>query len=64
MSNNWIIEVLGDLRGFAISNDMPALASSLEDAIVVAVSEIQPVATVQSRKEDHASDGRRTGTHS
>lgn len=40
MSKNWIIEVLGDLRGFAATNDMPILASQLEEAIVVAATEL------------------------
>lgn len=40
MSKNWIIMVLGDLRGFAASNDLPILAQQLEEAIVVAHAEI------------------------
>ncbi|MDB2407116.1 hypothetical protein N9W17_01110 [Jannaschia sp.] len=40
MSKDWIIEVLGDLRGFATMNDLPATAVQLEEAIVVAIAEI------------------------
>jgi hypothetical protein len=40
MSKEWIIEVLGDLRGFASMNGLPELALQLEEACVVAAVEI------------------------
>lgn len=40
MSKDWIIEVLGDLRGFAVMNDLPTLAVQLEEAIVIAIAEV------------------------
>lgn len=40
MTDKWIIDVLTDLRTFAKSNDLPALAEYLDDAKVVAASEI------------------------
>jgi hypothetical protein len=33
MSNDWIFEVLGDLRLFALSNEMPEFAGKLEEAM-------------------------------
>ena len=40
MSKDWIIEVLGDLRGFATMNDLPSTAAQLEEAIVTAIAEV------------------------
>lgn len=40
MAQDWIIEVLGDLQGFAKANDLPALADHLDEAIVVATAEL------------------------
>lgn len=40
MAKEWIIDVLGDLRGFAQTNDLPTLADQLEETLVVAVAEI------------------------
>lgn len=62
MSNTWIIEVLGDIRGFAAKNGMPHLAASLEDTLVVAIAELPQNAAAHSGKEDHEAYGRRTGT--
>ena len=39
MQDNWMIDVLGDLHGFARKNDMPRLARQLENAILVALNE-------------------------
>lgn len=40
MTDKWIIDVLSDLRTFAQQNDLPALAEHLDDAKVIAASEI------------------------
>ena len=40
MGQDWIFEVLADLRGFAERNDLPALADQLQKAIAVAEVEI------------------------
>lgn len=48
MSKEWIIDVLGDLRGFAQANAMPTLADQLEEAIMVAATEIAQLAPVQA----------------
>lgn len=40
MQNEWIIDVLGDLRAFAADNGLASLASQIEEALVVAALEI------------------------
>ncbi|GIT91267.1 hypothetical protein JANAI62_17230 [Jannaschia pagri] len=63
MSKNWIIEVLGDLRGFAVMNDLPTLADQLEEAIVVAIAEIPPEDTASAGAGPNGAEaGRFAGT--
>lgn len=40
MANEWILDVLADLRSFARKNSLSALASQLDDAALVAAAEI------------------------
>lgn len=40
MANDWIIDVLTDLRKFAAGNDLSALAAQLDRAALVAADEI------------------------
>lgn len=40
MSHNWILDVLADLRSFALRNDLTALAEQLDDTTLVAATEI------------------------
>lgn len=40
MSNTWILDVLADLKSFAVRNDLPALAEQLDDTTLVAATEI------------------------
>jgi hypothetical protein len=40
MGHDWIFDVLKDLRTYALSNDLPALAAKAEDALRVAEVEI------------------------
>ncbi len=40
MSNEWILDVLSDLRGFAIKQSMPDLAEHLDDAILMAAAQL------------------------
>ncbi len=40
MQNEWILEVLADLREFASHNGLPALADYLDDTRLVAAEEI------------------------
>ena len=38
--NDWILDVLADLKTFAMSNDLPRLAEQLDDTALVAMAEI------------------------
>ena len=60
MANEWIMDVLADLRTFARQNDLPALAEQLEDSALVAAAEI----TSQERRQSPraVAYGRRPGT--
>lgn len=40
MSNNWILDVLADLKSFAIRNELTALAEQLDDTTLIAATEI------------------------
>jgi len=40
MSDNWILDVLADLKSFALRNSLNALAEQLDDTILVAATEI------------------------
>ncbi len=41
MSNEWMIDVLADLRKFALNQTMLDLAEHLDDAILVAATEVR-----------------------
>ena len=59
MQNEWIIDVLGDLRAFAADNKLPGLATQMEEALVVAALEIAQDADSQLRTGGY---GREAGT--
>ena len=40
MQTDWILDVLADLKTFALSNDLPVLAEQLDDTALVAMAEI------------------------
>ena len=40
MKSDWILDVLADLKTFAHTNGMPALAEQLDDTAIVALAEI------------------------
>lgn len=40
MHYDWILDVLSDMRNFALANDLPALASQLQETAVIAAAEI------------------------
>ena len=40
MSNNWILDVLADLKSFALRNELSALAEQLDDTTLIAATEI------------------------
>ena len=41
LTNNWILEVLADLKSFADLNQMPAIAAQMEQAQKIARAEIR-----------------------
>jgi predicted transcriptional regulator len=51
MGQDWIFEVLADLRGFAERNDLPALADQLQKAIAVAEVEIAACPGLSQRQQ-------------
>ena len=38
--NDWILDVLVDLKAFAVANDLRALAEQLDDTTLIAAAEI------------------------
>lgn len=54
MGKDWILDVLTDLRTFAVSNGMPALAEQLDDTRIVAMSEI--ASSTEGRDPDNGTD--------
>ena len=59
MRNDWILDVLADLRAFAQSSDLPLLAEQLDDTALVALAEI---AAQEERTRGHAhGNGEKTG---
>ena len=40
MTNDWILDVLADLKAFARTNGMTVLAEQLDDAVLIAAAEI------------------------
>lgn len=41
MRHDWVFDILQDLKSYAIRNDMPGLAASVDQAIAVALSEVE-----------------------
>jgi len=60
MSKDWIIEVLGDLRGFATMNEMPILADKLEETLVVAIAEVSQAEPAIARMGRHEAEAGRS----
>ncbi len=63
MANNWIIDVLADLKTYAELNDMQETALALEDAALTALAEISSTEVVSSARMGlmAAGDERQTG---
>lgn len=55
MTENWMIEVLADLRKFAKSNSMGKLAEQLDDTIHIAASEMA-LHTGEMKVAEHYTD--------
>ena len=43
MENEWILDVIADLRAFARQNQLPVLAGQLDETLLLAVAEIASV---------------------
>ena len=66
MKSEWILDVLADLKTFAASNGLPALAEQLNDTAIIAMAEISAREDVIQGGQDgeqrsSGSDIRRTG---
>lgn len=51
MHSDWILDVLADLRTYALSRDLPLLAEHLDDTALIALAEI---AAIQERNSGEA----------
>ncbi|KIN60176.1 hypothetical protein Z945_1143 [Sulfitobacter noctilucae] len=62
MRSDWILDVLADLKTFALSMDLPGLAEQLDDTALVAMAEI---ASLEERLQAQANgQNKSTGVHS
>jgi len=58
MANDWILDVLADLKAFASRNGLVALADQLRDTAVIAAAEIAAMEEGRVDRED-AGEARR-----
>ncbi|MFT4961050.1 MAG: hypothetical protein ACI92Z_002136 [Paracoccaceae bacterium] len=59
MQNDWILDVLADLKTFAETNGLEALAQQLDDTALVAAAEISSTRTrVQTKAYGDTSNNR------
>ncbi len=61
MRNEWILDVLADLKTFALSNNLPSLAEHLDDTALVAMAEIASLEE-RMKRQLHGQDTN-TGTY-
>lgn len=59
MGHEWIIDVLADLRSFAAANNLPVLASQLDETALIASAEIDT--TMEKPSRQVRGDGPGTG---
>lgn len=52
MKDDWVLDVLADLRAFAAQNYFPALAEQLDDTIIVAAAEIKRIGQDKAGQAD------------
>ncbi len=62
MRSDWILDVLADLRTFALSIELPVLAEQLDDTALVALAEI--ASREERMKARRYEDDTSTGVHS
>lgn len=58
MSQEWMIDVLQDLRNFAAQNKLTQLSEQLDDTIHIAVAELTAQADHPAVSEQHAKPNR------
>jgi hypothetical protein len=56
-NNNWILDVLTDLKTFALANDLGVLAEQLDDTTLIAATEIASKAE-EAREQCNARSSR------
>lgn len=62
MRSDWILDVLADLKTFALSIELPVLAEQLDDTALVALAEIASrEERMQARRHENEPS---TGVHS
>ncbi|GKY88066.1 hypothetical protein [Sinisalibacter aestuarii] len=54
MAQDWIVDVLADLRAYAEMGGLPATAASLEDAMLIALAETASIAPAGEADEGTA----------
>lgn len=62
MQNDWILDVLADLKSFAESNGLGALAQQLDDTAMIAAAEISSCTNGVQTKAYGDTDSNRSGT--
>lgn len=67
MQSEWILDVLADLRTFAMSNGLPALAEQLDDSAIIAMAEIAsqqegPTGQLNGERSRNGGNPSRAGT--
>ena len=62
MKNDWILDVLTDLKEFARNNSLGALAEQLDDALLIGATEL--MSAEGSVHGAHNGDAKNAGTHS
>ena len=63
MRDDWILDVLADLRAFAMANQLPRTAEQLDDAALIALAEmsLQRERAMGQTHEDRAASGTNLG---
>lgn len=59
-NNDWILDVLSDLKSFALANDLGALAEQLDDTTLIAAAEI--VSQTEEARDQGNAGYRQPGT--
>lgn len=59
MKDQWVIEVLEDLRRFAEENSLPALAAKVDETLLIARAELGAAGSHASGQGDPANPSRK-----